>query len=359
MKFNIMSFYKNLQLSVFEIKNKIKTTDKKNKNKLYFILIIKNLLTIIFALSFIIGFSILFGKNNSGLTVSFFCILLQIRFIDYGYNVIESIINLFIISSILLLNSFLVPNLNPFISFILNLIFLTFIILSTCHNPKLGNIAVYVDSYLFSTFLPSNNINNIKPKLIETIICFLLCSIVFIYKHYKKNKNIKFKDILSDISLNNKVTQWQLRLILGISLILLIGQSFNIKRYFWLGIACMAILAIYEPSNIKVRYTNINKRIIDRVIGIIIGSVLFAGVYNLIPRKLDIIIGPMGGFLMGFTTTYRWSTIFNCFGALMMATSLYGIQGSVFLRVFDNVLSCFLTIIFMYAYKKAFIFLKK
>ena len=49
-------------------------------------------------------------------------------------------------------------------------------------------------------------------------------------------------------------------------------------------------------------------------------------------------MGPLGGLCLGFCTDYRYKTAMNCFGALMLGTGIYGLQGAVILRIADTFL---------------------
>lgn len=64
----------------------------------------------------------------------------------------------------------------------------------------------------------------------------------------------------------------------------------------------------------------------------------FALLYLALPEGLRPLLGPLGGFCMGFCTDYRYKTAMNCFGALMIGAGLYGLSGAVALRLADTVL---------------------
>jgi len=63
-------------------------------------------------------------------------------------------------------------------------------------------------------------------------------------------------------------------------------------------------------------------------------------------------MGPLGGLCLGFCTDYRYKTALNCFGALMMATGIYGIQGAVVLRIVDTILGVIFGMIFALLFHK-------
>ena len=57
-------------------------------------------------------------------------------------------------------------------------------------------------------------------------------------------------------------------------------------------------------------------------------------------------MGPLGGLCLGFCTDYRYKTAMNCFGALMLGTGIYGLQGAVILRFVDTCLGVVFALVF-------------
>ena len=57
-------------------------------------------------------------------------------------------------------------------------------------------------------------------------------------------------------------------------------------------------------------------------------------------------MGPLGGLCLGFCTDYRYKTAMNCFGALMLATGIYGLHGAVILRIVDTLLGVTFGLVF-------------
>lgn len=337
------SFYGLLQLGPQQMKQIIKQAPKEEKKKYIFNMIIRNLLVVLFAIIFVGGASSIFGKNNTSVAVAFFCILLQGRYVNYGYNIKTSIINLGIMSMIFAIDSQIAPNLPSFLAFIVNFSLLGIIIVMTCNNPRLGNIAVYVDSYLFTTFMGPQTTHELKLRFIEVVIGFVICAYSF-YKHNKnKDQSTTFSSTIKIFDFKNTIAQWQFKLMFGLSLGLFVGEIFHLPRYFWIAIAGLSVLAPFGEFSIK-------KRIVGRTFGIIMGCLFFYLLVLILPAKYLFLVGPLGGFLVGFTTTYHWSSAFNCFGALSLAASIYGANFALGLRIFNNLLGCILSTIFVIIY---------
>lgn len=100
----------------------------------------------------------------------------------------------------------------------------------------------------------------------------------------------------------------------------------------WMGFACGSLLSEYPlPGSAAVRFW-------QRIAGAAAGCTAFALLYLALPAGLRPLLGPLGGFCMGFCTDYRYKTAMNCFGALMIGAGLYGLSGAVALRLADTVL---------------------
>lgn len=337
------SFYKLLQLGPHQMKAKINEQPKGQRKKYIFNMIIRNLLVVLFAILFVGGASAIFGKNNTSVAVAFFCILLQSRYVNYGYKIKDSLLNLAIMSVIFAIDSQIAPNLPPVLALLANLFFFSIIILMTCDNPMLGNVAVYVDSYLFTTFMGPANSHELKLRFIEVILGFLICAYSFYKNNKSKNQDVSFLDTVKTFDIHSEKTQWQLKVIIGLSVVLFISQLLHFERYFWVAIAGLSVFAPFGKFSMT-------RRVIARIFGVIVGSLLFLLLFSTVPQPLLPLIGPLGGFLIGFSTTYHWNSAFNCFGALALATSIYGLKFSLLLRITNNILGCLISFGFVLLY---------
>ena len=131
------------------------------------------------------------------------------------------------------------------------------------------------------------------------------------------------------------------------SALFFIGNFFNLNHFMWVGFACSSLITSYP--------ININERLINRALGAFIGSFLFAIITPIIPSSLATLYGPISGLCLGFSSSYRSKTIFNCFGALLMASSIYGIKEAVYLRIVNNLIGLIFGYIFFQIFQKFFI----
>lgn len=108
----------------------------------------------------------------------------------------------------------------------------------------------------------------------------------------------------------------------------------------WMGFACASLLSAYPYSgNTFVRFR-------QRIEGAAAGSCAFLVLYLLTPESFHSLMGPLGGLCLGFCTDYRYKTAMNCFGALMLATGIYGLGSAVILRIVDTCLGATFALVF-------------
>ena len=106
----------------------------------------------------------------------------------------------------------------------------------------------------------------------------------------------------------------------------------------WAGIACMSVCLPFPEDGLE--------RAGKRAAFNIVGCLLFAGLYLLLPQSFYPYIGMIGGIGVGFSVKYGWQAVFNTFGALAIAAQTYGLKGAVSLRVIQNVFGVAFALVF-------------
>ena len=85
------------------------------------------------------------------MAVVLFCILLSIRFVDFGYRIGDSLLNLAAVFFLLLAAPLVTQLLSPLPAFLVHFGALSAILLMTCEHPEMGNGGLYGFGYLFLT----------------------------------------------------------------------------------------------------------------------------------------------------------------------------------------------------------------
>lgn len=145
-----MNFYQAMQLDVSVCKGKIRNAaNPSERHKLIAALIVKDILCVLFAVVFISILNFLFGDENSSAAVVIFCILLTVRFVDFGYCLRSSLINFFIVFVLLTFSPCIAQSVNPAWGFLINFLSIGFIVISACHEPLYGGAGLYLFAYMF------------------------------------------------------------------------------------------------------------------------------------------------------------------------------------------------------------------
>lgn len=336
-----MNFYNALQLDPGVLKPMIRNAEtKKEEHKLKFALVLRSALIVAFAIIFIAPVSNIFGAENSPMAVALFCILLGVRFVDFGYCITDSMINLAIVFLLLLFAPVLASTLNPLLAIFVHAAAFFTILLMTCDKPELGNGGLYSFAYVYLSGNPVTG-DLLWKRCIITLIGYILCGAIFFFKHKNNNKDIRFYNVISKFSLSKDKYRWQVRLAIGTALMLGLGRFFGLERFMWAGFACASMMSNYPYVK------DVKQRISHRIIGVIAGSLIYFVVCKITPASLQSLFGPLGGFCLGFCTDYRFKNAINCFGALMLATGIYGLENAVLLRIFDNIIGVLFAFIFI------------
>lgn len=335
-----MCFYDILQMDPQVLKPMIqKTSDKHEQRRLKIGMALRSLLIVLFAILFIAPMTWIFGSDNSPMAVAIFCILLGVRFVDFGCCIRDGLISLATVFLLLLTAPVLAATLPPLLALMVHFLSFFTILFLTCHRPEMGNGGLYSFAYIYLSGNPVFGTSLLLRSGL-TLLGLLLCGTIFYVKHKDKNLDVSLSAILKNADWCSHHYQWEIRMALGVSLMLTAGVFLGIERFMWAGFACGSLLSDYSES------PKIVRRSAHRFIGAVAGSLLFYFLYILLPEPLHTLIGPLGGFCMGFCTDYRFKTAVNCFGALILASGLYGTQTAVYLRIADTLIGILFALCF-------------
>ena len=326
-----MSFYEAMQLGACNLKPLIKATEEDTLKKKYITaLIVKNFLCILFCMIIVTFFSNIFGVNNGIVGVVTVIALMTFRFANLDFKTGQSTITILGIFAIFIVSPYIATIVHPVVGSIINFISMMIIVVLSCHNVTLSNQSTFILSYLLLYGYQVNDMNEYVNRAFALILGGIIVAGIFYYKHKKVNFENTFSDIIKDIDFSTPRTKWQLKLVLGITIAILIGELLNIPRVMWIGFACMSVL---QPDQEKVEY-----RVKKRYPFVIIGCLIFAVVYLVLPEEYRGYAGILGGLMVGFSGTYPWQTSFNCFGALAVAVPVFGLGWAIVIRIVNNII---------------------
>lgn len=319
--------YQLMQLGPGPLRAQISAAHGRDKWQLISALVLRDIALLAFAIVYIASFTRIFGQANSSVAVSSFCMLLGIRFVDYGYRATDGILALVIIIGLLMFGSVMLPVLPPLGALAFNFGALLLILRLTTSKPEYGNGGLYTFGYIFITGMPVSG-EQIPSRLFSLALTFVILSLVLLHNHHGKVSFMRLHHTFTQFALHDKVTRWHLRLATGVATTLFLAQLLHAPRPVWMGYAAMSVLL---PMS-----TKLGKRAWLRISGVIVGAVSFALIFTYLPTPMHFLIGPIAGLGLGLTASYFWASILNCFGALMIANVLFGTQPAAILRIGEN-----------------------
>lgn len=325
-------FYDALQLDPSILKRRIAACETKKEKTFYrAAMAVRSALIVAFAILFISLLSGLFGADNTPMAVALFCMLLGIRFVNFEYCAGDLLAGLAAALAILTLAPCAAAQAGPALVAPLHFAAFFALLFLTSQRPEMGNGGIYSFAYIYLTGNPVAG-EALARRGLMALAGWLLCGAILLAKHRGRHADTRFHHLVRRFRLSRPECLWQLRMALGVSLVLAAGQVFGVERFMWMGFACGSQLSEYPlPGSAAVRFW-------QRIAGAAAGCAAFALLYLALPAGLRPLLGPLGGFCMGFCTDYRYKTAMNCFGALMIGAGLYGLSGAVALRLADTVL---------------------
>lgn len=333
-----MTFYQELQLSSAGSKNLIRsTTDKKEKRRHILIYNFKVYLVVAFCVVFVTLFSKTLGNDNSIVGVVVLLAVLVLRQADFGIKTSHGLLSIAGIFGILIVGPRLTNMVNPVAAFGINIVCILLLMILGCHNVIMSNHSTYVLSYLL---LQGYDVSGhaYVIRIIGLLVGMGICMAVFYKDQRNRRYRRTFADLFREFDLHSTRSRWYVRLTLLVSTALLIMSLLKLPRAMWAGIACMSVCVPFSQD--------IKNRAKLRAPFNIVGSLIFLVMYMLLPEWMYPYIGIIGGIGVGYSAGYAWQTVFNTFGALSIATNLFGLGAAVALRIGMNVFGAVYTVLF-------------
>lgn len=342
-----MSFYQAMQLGACNLKPMIKACeDPELKRRYITALIMKTFLCLLFCMVIVISYTLLFGKENSIVGVVAVLCILTFRFSHLDFHVGQSALVMLLIFTVFAFAPHLASRVAPVPGFCINLVAILTITVLSCHNIALSNQATFVLSYLLLYGYETTSPQGYWARLLAMACTAVVVAGIFYCKQRNKRFEIGLFDLLKDFCCLDFRTRWQLKLALGISSAVLIGEVIALPRSMWIAFSVMSIL---QPDRSKLEFRS---RV--RPVYVFIGTLLFGVLYLSTPVSLRGFLGLLGGIGVGFSGGYRWQTVYNCFGGLLAAIPVLGFGGAIVVRVCNNTLGALYSCCFDRCFDRCF-----
>ena len=336
-----MNFYQQLQLSSIGSKQWIKSTDDlKEKRNRILIYNFKVYLVVAFCFAVVTLYSMIFGSQNSVVGVLVLLVLMILRQVDFGIDTKHSIAVSFMIG-ILAAGPRLANTVSAGWTFLIHFVCIMAILILSCHNVIMSNQSTFILGYLLLYGYDVTG-HDYTLRIYGLLAGAVICSLVFYKNHRNRTFRRGFLHLFKEFHLFSTRSNWYLRLSIGISTAMLIGELANMPRVMWIGIATMSVLL---PFSKDMKY-----RVQRRGPFNILGCMIFLLLHMILPDSIFKWIGLIGGVGVGYSAGYAWQTVFNTFGALYIAESMFGLKTAIILRIVANVFGS----LYAYGFDKIF-----
>ena len=333
-----MTFYQELQLNSAGSKELIRQAqDKKEKWRHILIYNFKVYLVVAFCFAVVTIYSMIFGSDNSVAGVVVLLALMVLRQVDFGIKTSHGVGVIFLIFGILAAGPRLSNMLSPVPAFCVNVICILGIMVLGCHNVLMSNQSTFVLAYLLLQGYDVTG-HSYMTRITGLALGATVCALVFHIRHRGRVYKRSFSHLFREFSLYSARTQWYIRLTLGVSSAMLIASLLHIPRVMWVGIASMSVLLPFAED--------LKYRVRRRAPFNILGCAIFLLLYTLLPKSMYAFIGLIGGIGVGYSAGYSWQTVFNTFGALAIASDVFGLGAAILLRIAANVFASLYSLIF-------------
>lgn len=280
---------------------------KQPKSKEYGKIMIKNAIPFLVNLIFIMIFSQLFGQENilPAVAIGVGLTMLPLCNLQIKPWAASGIIFVLYVGSVLIGQTALI---SPVLAFPLNFLFVVLIILLSNEPADMKPSISFLLCFVFSqsTCVPWSQFPmRFLCAVIGSLLVIITCCIFW----HRKGFNKKGRTLTEQIKLCNKNHHYMFRMAFGISIAMLIGMVFHLKKPLWISIVVMSLtqLEFVETLN-RMKY---------RVIGTILGIVLFFLVFQLIlPQEYALYVIILLGYLGSFTEEYKYKQAINAVSAL-------------------------------------------
>ena len=225
---------------------------------------------------------------------------------------------------------------SPLPALLINLSCIFLLMLLGCHNVIMYNHSTFVLGYLLLLGYDVTG-KAYQMRVISLLFGMCLCMAVF-YKNQKNRPYHRtFFDLFHEFTLFSARNRWYIKLTFIVSGAIFIVSLLGLPRAMWAGIACMSVCLPFSADS--------RQRAQKRGAFNIVGCLFFIILYHVLPTSLYPYIGVIGGIGVGYSAGYSWQTVFNTFGALSIASGLFGMRTAVLLRIVLNVFGSVYTII--------------
>lgn len=289
-------------------------------------LLFGNLILIIGIIIFVSLFSKIFGMENNFLGVGVITAILMCGIIDIDLSIKDSIIAI-IVSLIIMCFSAYLGRLNLLLGIFINFITVFFIM----HVfTKIIDIKTFLPFILCYVFLEGNPVplEKLPIRIVAAFVGGILIALAYYLTHKNQESvenNSLYKHLIS-IKKHSLQFNFSIRMALGISIAMALGNYFGFEKSMWISITVMSLT---QPH-----LSQTKERIKYRVFGTILGTLIFVLLFNfIIPKNLSTYGLLILSYIYTFVKEYKVKMLFITMNALGSVMIFYDVFVSVSMRI--------------------------
>ncbi len=317
------------------------------KNPSHLTTFIKNLATFLFTIGSIILFSLLFGEANTLVSVAIVVALLAIPMTPISTKPLATSALYFLLFTLCGLFP-IIGEINIYLAFFANFIFLYFLIRITSEPFAYMPHITFLLCFIFS-----QSTQVVEEEFLTRVIQLLFGGvIIFGYSFFRWRKNIDISriSIKEQVKSSSKNQGYIIRMALGISIAILIGELIGTDKTLWISVVVMSLTQTYEAFS----FNKIKSRIIATIFGVGFFIVI---IEYLVPTEYILIVILSLGFLGSYLTEYKHKQFINTVSAINASLVLFDTSTAIynrFLFLFVGIVIVLLLFLIEYLIKKIY-----
>lgn len=307
--------------------------------------ILKKLPVFLFCVFFINGYNSLCGKDNSIVGVVLLMGMLILVGTNLGYDAKQAATCIMVLF-VLLAFAPKLSLINPVLGVAINLISLSLIMLFSGHDLSQSGYLPFTMGYIMLQGYDVTG-TSFDKRCMSLLVGGVVIAILYYVIHKKNRQKRAIKDLLKENSVHSTRTQWYIRLVSTLVIVMLVGEVVGFPKTMWIS---LTILSLSTPLEAEYK-----SRMFRRVPATIIGSVVVFTMFEaFVPTEHQMMIILLAGFLSMFITSYFIKTIYNSFSALITAVLLFPANQAVGLRVVANLIGSAVAMVSVLLFSKLF-----
>ncbi|SHJ32087.1 FUSC family protein [Hespellia stercorisuis] len=307
--------------------------------------LLKKLPVFLFCVLFINGYNRLCGTENSIVGVVLLMGILILVGSDLGFDARQASVSIVVLFAVLAFAPKL-SLINPLLGLLINVAALTTILFLSGHDLSQSGSLPFTMGYIM---LQGYDVSGLlfQKRWISLLAGGIFIAILYYMVHKGKVHKRGIKELFKENQLGSTRTQWYIRLVTTLSIVMLVGELVHFPKTMWIS---LTVLSLSTPLAAEYR-----DRMIWRVPATIIGSVVvFTAFEMFVPTQYQVMVILLAGFLSMFITSYFIKTIYNSFSALITAVLLFPADQAVGIRVVANLIGVAVATVSVVVFSKIF-----